>query len=139
MKNKMFIGVLLSLGMFTDAIADCEKSTMVSVNVLRTLLPGNTVCAVKDNGDKWQEYHDRSGKLFDFKKGPNDPVDPSKELGTWEVSRRGGICYRYGGDNFNYCYSIHKVPNQELYQFCNTKGLDVTASIRPGNIGCGFK
>jgi hypothetical protein len=98
---------------------------------------GNTICAEKENGDKWQEYHEPTGKLIDYKKGPDDPIDPTQELGTWEISRRGGICYRYGGGNFNYCYSVHGVADN-TYQFCNTNGLDVVASIASGNNGCGF-
>lgn len=134
----IMLGIFMSAGVAGEVAADCEPATKLATAALTTLLRGNTVCAQKGNGDKWQEFHEPSGKLFDYKKGPNDSVDPTEELGTWEISRREGICYRYGGGNFNYCYSIHKVANQELYQFCNTKGLDVTASIVSGNNGCGF-
>ncbi len=138
MKKMIMLGIFLSAGMAGEVAADCEPTTKLSPTALTTLLPGNTVCAQKANGDKWQEFHEPSGKLFDYKKGPNDPIDPTKELGIWEFASRGQICYRYGGGAFNYCYSIHKIPDQELYQFCNTNGLDVTASIVPGNNGCGF-
>ncbi|WP_341325283.1 hypothetical protein [Methylotuvimicrobium sp. KM2] len=144
MKKMIMLGIFMSASIAGEVAADCETETILSVDALSTLLSGNTVCAQKANGDQWQEYHEPSGKIFDYKKGPNDPVDPTKEMGTWEITDRGAICYSYGGGNFIYCYSVHKVPEQELYQFCTSplpatgNALDVTASILEGNNGCGF-
>ncbi|WP_051906942.1 hypothetical protein [Methylomarinum vadi] len=137
MKYVIVLGLAASIAVSGEAFAVCDAATQLDLSI-DNILVDKTVCAEKANGDQWQEYHEPGGDLIDYKKGPNDPVDPTTSVGTWRLSNRaGGICYSYGGGNFNYCYSVHDIGNGN-YEFCNNNGLDVTAKLVPGNGGCGF-
>ncbi len=136
MKHKILLGFALSVVVSGEAAAVCDAANQVNLN-LNNVLVNNTVCAEKANGDKWQEYHAANNDLIDYKKGANDPVDPTTTVGRWDLSARGGVCYNYGGGNFIFCYSVHDIGGGN-YEFCNTGGLDVTAKLVAGNGGCGF-
>lgn len=68
----------------SDAFAGIDE------NMIATLVGNKTICATY-NSDKWQEFHSgtTSGPLSDYKKGPSDPVDPSKTVGTWSIEGSG--------------------------------------------------
>lgn len=52
---------------------------------LQSFIRGATVCLAR-GADRWQEYHGPNGDLIDYKRGPNDPMDPTKKVGTWGVT-----------------------------------------------------
>ena len=81
---------LLSLACVTgEAMAICTNNSMVNpVNTLNTLLSNKTVCGT-DGTDKWQEEHRSNGALWEYAKGPNDPVDPSHQVGMWTLEENG--------------------------------------------------
>lgn len=75
-------------------------------------LSGLLICASATSGDSWQEYHDPSGTLVEYAKGPTDPVDPTHNVGTWSTVVPGGsggvrtVGYDYGGSS-NYTFDVY--------------------------------
>jgi len=66
------------------------------------------VCANR-GADRWQEFHRSDGALIDYKKGSTDPIDPTKQVGTWSVTGNGPgtkVNYVYG-PNERYSYTFH--------------------------------
>ncbi len=122
-------------GLSAQAGADCLPNTRVTGAALTNLVSGNTVCAT--SGTKtWQEQHRAGGQLWDYKKGPNDPVDPSKQVGTWSIAGN-NVTYSYTGGP-SYTYSIHG-PSGGPYSFCTgPNGTEVIsgAYFKPGNASC---
>ena len=75
--------------------------TRVTGTALSTLIVGQTACATL-GGSSWQSYHQSGGSLIDYKKGPSDPVDPTKVMGTWSINSD-KVQYNYGtGGVFEY-------------------------------------
>jgi len=114
-----------------SAMAACS-GTPLSVSQLTTLLTGKTVCGSAGT-DQWQEEHKASGELWDYKKGPGDPVDPEEKVGTWSV-QSGGIAsgkinYQYdGGTGFS--YTVYDNGNG-TYSFCGPSTVEVTIKAAP--------
>ena len=139
---------LLALSGFSSAQGQpcsCGSGTMVnSAANIATLLGGKTVCASLGT-DKWQEYHAGTtpavGTLTDYKKGPNDPVDPSKVVGSWSATGSGTssrVVYNYGAGG---TYQYQVCQNGSSLNLCgaSTGGVNVVgASLVNGSGGCGF-
>lgn len=139
MKRAMVCGAFLVAGVSGPAMAiDCSNGTLLNQNQLPGALTNNTVCA-KSGGDSWQEYHQSGGALIDYKKGQNDPIDPTKQVGTWSIVGTGSntrVHYDYGSGGV-YEYSVHL--NGGIYTLCGVGSaptLDVT--IMPGQGSCGY-
>jgi hypothetical protein len=62
------------------------------------LLSDAYLCAVRGT-DSWQEFHQAGGKLFDWKRGPGHPVDPTKEVGSWGTAQ-GTVTHTYGSTSY---------------------------------------
>ena len=135
MKRKIAIGFVLFAGFSGGLMAapNCENRNRVNGNGLTTLVSGNTVCATKGQ-DQWQEQHRSGGQLWDFKKGASDPVDPSKQVGTWRIASN-EVTHSYG--NLSFTYSVHDEGGAASYSFC-TNGLVVVsgATFKTGNSSC---
>lgn len=134
MRSSILTTVVLLAGLPALAAADCSPSTRVTGNNLTNLITGNTVCATRGS-EVWQEQHRAGGQLWDYKKGPGHPIDPSKQVGTWSISRNfvtycytGGICYSY---------SVHG-SGTGPYSFCYPNGIEVVsgATFKPGYTSC---
>lgn len=113
----MFGGIPLNAAAQTA----CETGTQVTDATnptLTVLLSGNTVCAQR-NGDRWQEEHKTNSELWDYKKGPTDPVDPSKQLGTWAITDN-QVTYTYTafGAPESYSFQVYDLGNGS-YNFCS--------------------
>lgn len=140
MKRMIIVASILSTAIAGEAIADCNTPPTKN---LKKILSGQTVCAVKGNGDKWQEEHNKDGTLWDYKKGPNDPVDPRSKVGSWSVNETGQgaakkeeVCYDYANAG-RYCYTLHQT-GQRQYDLCTNGALDVNATLKPISAGgCG--
>ncbi|NMF96722.1 hypothetical protein GPA27_04900 [Aromatoleum toluolicum] len=121
----------------TTAGAACTAASQVTgATTLTTLLQGKTLCALRGT-DRWQEYHQAGGALIDYKMGPNDKVDPTKQVGTWTVTGNGpGTQVRYDyGRGQNYTYKVHTIVQDASYSLCSgTEDLVVT--LRPGQGPC---
>lgn len=118
------------------AQAACSDPQVQGATTLRTLLQGKTVCAMRGT-DRWQEFHRADGALIDYKKGPTDPVDPTKQVGTWSATGNGsGTQLRYDyGPGANYTYKVHGSVPGSSYSLCSgTEDLVVT--LRTGQGPC---
>ena len=133
MKHLMVTSIILLAGVSGEAMAGCAANTKVTGSALSTLFTGSTVCATRGT-EKWQEQHRSGGTLWDYKKGPTDKVDPSKQVGTWSIAAN-NITHSYTG-GASYTYSIHG-PNGGPYSFCTGSTEVVSgASITGGLTSC---
>ena len=144
MKLPMIAGAIVFAFSAEGAMAACSTpATQVTDGALTTLLSGNTVCAMR-GGDRWQEEHHAGGVLIDYKKGPTDAVDPTKQVGTWAVSGTGAgttVTYNYTvgsvpGPSYNYAVWQNTTPNS--YSFCKAGAIldmDFTLTAGTGS-GC---
>ena len=121
MNRVIAASVLLCAGVMVDANADCSNN---QVTDLQTLLVNKHVCAVRGS-DVWRERHDSPNKLVDIKKGPSDPVDPQKEVGTWLVdgkNKKNAVTYTYNafGPAVSFKYEVYQTgPSTGLFDFCD--------------------
>lgn len=135
MGKNLGLGLIgLSIVLAGPASAACEVNTRVNGNALRTLVEGQTVCGIAGS-DKWQEEHKANGELWDYKKGPNDPIDPQKQVGTWSISSN-AITYTYG-PNVSYSFTVHD-EGSGTYSFCNGGSPVVTGASFQSSPDCGF-
>jgi hypothetical protein len=139
MKHLMVTSAILLSWIAGEVMADCTNPTRVTGNALRTLIEGNTVCA-SVGADQWQEQHRAGGGLWDYKKGPDDPVDPTAQVGEWSISRN-EVIYSYylsGTEDIGpeYTYSVHDTGGGS-YDFCAGGSEVVTgAAFRAGEVSC---
>jgi hypothetical protein len=113
---------------------------------LSIALAGNTVCVAK-GGERWenQEWHQGGpavGALIDFKKGPTDPIDPTKGVGTWSISgtdvaTRVTYSYIFGGvGTYAVCSSKSQPGPGDTIGFCtNTTSSSVIAATLQAGVG----
>lgn len=143
MKQVILPGLMALAFVSLDAAAQCQGSTRIAD--LTTLLPGNTVCATRGS-DRWQEQHrgsGTSGQLWDYKKGADDPIDPSKQVGTWSISQQGQdyrrITYTYNafGAPVSHTFEVHTNGNG-TYNFCGVGAAQTVtgATLRNGAVPC---
>lgn len=123
------------------SMAACASpSTRVNtIGSLSALLQGNTVCVpiVTQPVMTWQEEHRAGGALWDYKKGPSDKLDPSKQEGTWAINgsnaRSVFVTYDYGGGQI-YSYSVWD-NHDGSYSFCSANP-EIKARIKTGSGPC---
>lgn len=138
MKRLMVASIVLLAGISGEAMAiDCSGGTQLKNGDVASAISGKTVCAILGS-EQWQEYHASNFDLIDYKKGPSDPVDPTKTVGLWNTSGTGTnsvVTYDYGPGQV-YSYEVHL--NGTQYSLCGVSGaptLDVT--LLPGQVPCG--
>lgn len=144
MKRIVFFIVLLSLVFVLDAIAGCgdtgDDRIGDAAGELSGLLSGKRVSGSGGGGDAWNEVHlgIGNGRIYECAQGPEDPVDPSKEVGSWNIINggQGGVddmvCYTYDGSTVEYCFRVYE--NSGSYSFCDGTAEKATAQILSG--GC---
>jgi hypothetical protein len=122
--------------------ATCPGATQLDP----ALLAGYTVCTA-DGAGGWQEqeYHASDGKLWDYKRGTGDKVDPTRDMGSWTVNVRQPaskqtVTYRYTdkpGGAVKWTtpeYELYSNGSQ-AYSLCGSTGSrDVT--LRSGQTSC---
>ncbi len=140
---KSFIIFSISFSLVSGgAFAQCgTASNRLNQTELSTILSGKTVCASLGS-DKWQEYHAPGGNLIDWKKGPSDPVDPTKQVGTWSITGSGNnavVNHSYGGTTYSFAVYANKQGNSFIapFDFCGPTNV-TNATILNGQVGCGF-
>jgi len=121
--------LLLALGS-GQAMAQlpCPTPVLTGAQLISTL-SGKYVCAARTtNSDTWNELHQGAGAgpspILDYKRGPADPVDPSKVVGTYLINVGANtVTYDYGDPGGPYTYTLTRIPqmNPELpsFGFCN--------------------
>jgi hypothetical protein len=142
------IAGLVVLATFTgQAWAGCEAKQRLDKKQLEKLLPNSIVCARPVGGvspnDRWQEEHRAGGQLWDFKRGPTDKMDPSKQVGTWAIVSLGtdakkgeqaAVTYSYTGGS-THTRTVHLISG-DVYSFCSGSSEIAQAIIRPGSGPC---
>lgn len=111
MKSLSIAAGLIALGglsMSGVAAAACQGQLTAA-----TELSGKTLCVTKSNGDRFQEYHRADGALIDWKRGSTDPVDPTKQVGSWSAAGN-EVVYTYG--SMEYRYTVYRPDNSN--NFC---------------------
>jgi hypothetical protein len=107
-------------------------------NTLRTLLTGKTVCAARAS-ERWQEFHNSTGALVDYKRGPSDVVDPSKTVGSWSATNGSSatVSYNYGtGGSFAYIVcAVPTVAAPTSYTFVGASTIP-GATLKVGPVAC---
>jgi hypothetical protein len=127
------LGAVLSAVGPGIAVADnCVASSgdgyaKLSANALQRLMNQSMAC-YPAAGPPWtnQEYQPSNGSggtITDYKKGPSDPKDPSKAIGTYSVIGTGSggqITYSYtAGGTFVYTVWGTQSSGSGTYDFCN--------------------
>lgn len=132
MKTLIVASVVLLACVSGRAMAACS-GTALTASQLTTLLTGKTVCGSAGT-DRWQEEHRLGGELWDYKKGPGDPVDPEEKVGTWSVISggfgSGKVSYQYDGGS-GFLYTVYN-NGGGAYSFCGPSTIEVTVVPGPG-------
>jgi hypothetical protein len=149
------IGALMVAGGLESAMATGCSASSGYVALTQAQIEnvvGNSVACYPSSGPPWtnQEYHSgtttsATGNITDYKQGPTNPRDPSKQIGTYSISSTNGltsgigtISYNYGGAS-SYSFRlwgptppIHGPTN---YDLCVASVRQGSASIRPATGG----
>lgn len=130
MKKQIILTMaLLSIGVISsEAMAVCSGTQVTGV-ALTTLLQGNTICAGSPGNWESQEFHAANGDVIDYKKGANDPVDPSTKVGTYVINGN-NVTYHYGTNT--YTYTVYGSGTSYSYCGGNPTQIDVTLKIGQG-------
>jgi hypothetical protein len=138
---KLSLGAL-ALGMAGAAAAQgascpCGSGTRLMGGALNQALAGQTVCASR-GGDRFADFHAAGGSLVAYRRGPGDPVDPTKETGRWAIEgdrANAHVVYAYGPNRYRY----YVCRDGTQVHFC---GLDAEsrhltgATMRAGQVAC---
>ncbi len=114
----------------------CPGSSRLPASVIQSSVAGNYVCVGNYPNADWNELHSGSN-VIDYKKGPNDPVDPSSTVGTFAVTSSGTdgvITYNYNGGGGTYSYYVQPAGGSQYY-FCPSTGAApvITVTIQPSH------
>ncbi|MBV2262299.1 MAG: hypothetical protein KUL79_01920 [Thauera sp.] len=136
-KTSLFAGMLAlaAAALPGQVFAACSGSSMNQTQ-LGNVFPGKTVCAQRGS-ERWQEFHGGGGALIDYKMGPGDAVDPSKQVGTWVIQGTGSaarMVYDYGSGG-RYEYRVYE--DNGRYSFCNGNEVH-DATVIEGQSRCAF-
>lgn len=111
--STFFAGLVLLSGVAAPGVvlAGCGD-TQVTEAQLALLLPKRYACAADARpewGWKYQELHLESGILRDYKGGPGNAVDPSKDVGSWRIAGD-AVHYSYldaSGSSGPFVHTVH--------------------------------
>ena len=79
-------------------------------------------------GDHWQEWHSGSGNgpspLWEYARGPSDPIDETRIVGTWEATQGSNstVTYYYTGDSGSPYVRVIYDNGSGNYSFCTAAG-----------------
>ena len=138
MKKLWIVALMIAgFGVSAESFAGCPEGYEQSNNV-RNLMKNKYLCASRGS-ESWQEYHAwPSGILTEYKLGPDDPVDPSEDVGTWWADNNNSkITHVYnqanGGGAWAWAICVKgsgALPPIVLVDF------NGTAYLKSGNGGC---
>lgn len=106
-----------------------------SADVLAGLLANRMACATLGS-EQWQEWHDGAGlvggDIVDYKMGPGAPKDPSKRVGSYDVTTSNTVRYDYGSGGV---YEYEVCDAGESFVFCGARfgGRDIPNVVIGGN------
>jgi hypothetical protein len=120
-------GALVASSVFAQPLPLCPSGS-ARVSDLQTFLQSKMVCA-KLSDRRWQEHHQGAGAagsvLVDYKLGPGHPVDPTKQVGTWQATTgtASEVTYTYGSLVFRYFIcAVPSVASATSYTFVPVAG-----------------
>jgi len=95
-------------------------------------LSDRTICG-SAGSDSWQEWHQASGTLTEYARGPGHPVDPTHDVGTW-TANGSTVTYNYTGGT-SYTFEIWRISNSTV-KYCEAgSGTNVIADITSFSVG----
>ena len=129
--------ILLALGV-DQAMAACPTTALASRSDIRSLLSYRHVCATV-NGQSWNRLHMGSGfgpsNIQDYKRGPQDQVDPSRVVGTYTINSGSSgnpdtITYDYGTGGSDTYVVTPAAQTPGTYRLCNVStGATITVTV----------
>ena len=140
MKRIIFTGMALLTVMTGEAMAVCPGTRVISKTNVMAALQNATFCVGSVGNWQAQEFHklttSSGGRIEDWKLGASDPVDPTQDIGAWNVNFS-LVTYNYTGDSNNYNYSLFD-QGGGVYKFCTSDGNTevVTAIKKTGQVDC---
>jgi hypothetical protein len=133
------IALLVMIGGSASAYAACSAATgysRLAGKDITALLVGSIACYPTGQPYTNQEVLS-NGNITDYKKGPGDPIDPSKMIGTYAIQSgtNGSITYNYSGGS-SYTYTVWgAVPvTSGNYDFC-VGSTPITVRVALGSSG----
>jgi len=133
MKKLWIVALMIAgIGVSAESFAGCPAGFEQSNNV-RNLMKNNTLCA-SSGSDSYQEFHAwPSGILTDYKRGPNDPVDPSADVGTWWADNNNSkITHEYNNGGGKWAWAICVNGSGQIVMV----DFNGTAYLKSGNGPC---
>lgn len=130
MKKFLLTSAALLIVATGNTLAACSDPQITSTSnpTLTTLIngngSGNTLCAASGN-ERWQEQHRPGGQLWDYKKGPSDPVDPTSQVGTWSIAGN-NLVHTYGSTSYSYTVHRRQGFGANAFTLCGPQTFDVT-------------
>lgn len=107
----------------------------LSQSEITSLLSGRYVYGTQYDGKYFNLLH-RGGVIRDYKRGPDDPMDKSADVGTYSVGQlaeRSVVTYTYG--SYSYSYSISPKPTGQGLPGPGNYVLCQRAGTAPNNVG----
>jgi hypothetical protein len=129
MKRMTIISAMLILGVWSEAYSGCaDPSTQVTD--VSTTLEGKLACSYKGNQDnpneRWSEQHRSGGNLWEWKRGVDHKIDPSKQIGTWAIDDSADtVTYQYGDPGSPYTYTLWDNAD-DSYSLCSDSSEERT-------------
>lgn len=146
MKVLIAASVLVLSSISATAAADCSTNPVSNPG---SVFSGYQINGTKsDNTETYQEVHAVGGTLCEVAQGLNDPVDPSKTVGTWTSSASsdaavaGTVTYSYSnaGPYMFYVYAgaASYPAGTGTYYFCSSAGgsVVVTGTLVTAQVTC---
>lgn len=139
MQRNVFLmtGLLFStLCVTTIAQAGCPCGTGGNLPALlneeiKPKLDNNTVCAIQGS-DKWQEYHDPNGRIWEMGNNPTSGED----VGSWGPNGSSQVSYSYGsGGTYAFTVCPESAGTDPRYSFCGPR-LITNVRLQPGKGTC---
>ena len=132
MKPNVLTSVLLLAFGSGHAVAQLPCPTGLTGAQLVSTLSGMYACArrapANPANDLWNELHQGTtaagGPIMDYKRGPADPVDPSKVVGSYLINLGANtVTYTYGDPGGPYTYILSTLPpsgpGTPTFEYCN--------------------
>jgi len=136
------LAMTLGSGSAFAAVPTCGGTAVLTGTGMATEVKGYMVCVGSAGAWQNQEFHQTSGSIQDYKKGPSDPLDPTKTIGTYSINANSTVSGSTSHDTISYTYGSENVGpfmvaiTGPTLSFCNDAAGAATALFtakRQGN------
>jgi hypothetical protein len=123
-KTSVIAALLALAGAAQAQTCSCDSSAArTPTNADLVSLLSNKMACGQVGGEQWQEWHNGSTqRVIDYKLGPNHPVDPSADVGSYSVSNN-TVTYAYSGGGGTYTYEVCLASGGGSYTFCGPRTI----------------